>query len=409
MNKKVKEKIAIFIDTSENSGGAYQESLYLIENINNLNNDELDIMVVSTSKSLVENFKKNNFPAYYFSMNAFERYVGFLRNYGTFVRRFKKYFFFNNKLEKFLKKNSIDLVYFTNPSPYSLYLEDTDFIITVPDVSHREEIEFPEWAKSDFQWKEEILSKSTIKAVAVITNAEIIKERISLFYSVLKERIYVISQQPSLSISNFKKIDQLRLEEFKKLYQLPKKYIFYPAMYLPHKNHKYVIDVIKILNLKYKINLSAVFCGSDKGYLNKIKKYVSEQNQNENIIFLDFVKNEYLPYLYLNSLALAMPTFSGPTNIPPWEAFKMNIPVLYSDIHNIKKVYKDAVYYINPLDPETMVKGIKNIIEDNDLRNKLKENGKKLLNSININKEFEEFFSIIKKRKKIRETWKFNS
>ena len=41
--------------------------------------------------------------------------------------------------------------------------------------------------------------------------------------------------------------------------------------------------------------------------------------------FLDFVENEYLPYLYLNSLALAMPTFSGPTNIPPWEAFKMGI------------------------------------------------------------------------------------
>ena len=93
MNKKIKEKIAIFIDTSENSGGAYQESLYLIENINNLNTDELDIVIVSTSKSLVENFKKNNFQAYYFSMNAFERYVGFLRNYGSFVRRFKKYFF----------------------------------------------------------------------------------------------------------------------------------------------------------------------------------------------------------------------------------------------------------------------------------------------------------------------------
>ena len=118
-------------------------------------------------------------------MNAFERYVGFLRNYGSFVRRFKKYFFFKNKLENFLKNKKIDLVYFTNPSPYSLYLEDTDFMITVPDVSHREEMEFPEWAKADFQRKDEILSKSTIKAVSVITNDEIIKDRISYFYSVL--------------------------------------------------------------------------------------------------------------------------------------------------------------------------------------------------------------------------------
>ena len=29
----MKERIAFFIDTKENSGGAYEESLYLIENI----------------------------------------------------------------------------------------------------------------------------------------------------------------------------------------------------------------------------------------------------------------------------------------------------------------------------------------------------------------------------------------
>ena len=405
----MREKIAIFIDTKENSGGAYEESLYLIENIEKVNKKEIDIVIISTSKYLVQIFKKNNFDAHYFSMNAFERYVGFLRNYGSFVRRFKKYFFFKNKLENFLRKKNIDLVYFTNPSPYSLYLEDIDYIITVPDVSHREEIEFPEWAKSDFQRKDEILSKSTIKAVAVITNAEIIKDRISSFYSVLKERIHVISQRPSLSISKFNKIDESTLKEFNELYSLPQKYIFYPAMYFPHKNHKYIIDAIKILNSEHKMNLHAVFCGSDKGYLKKIKKYANEQKQNENIIFLSFVESKYLPYLYLNSLALVMPTFSGPTNIPPWEAFKLEIPVLYSDIHNIREVYKDAVYYIDPLNPESMVKGIINIIKDKNLKEELKINGKKLLNSIDTNKEFKQFFEIIKKRRKIKETWEFNN
>jgi len=405
----MKERIAIFVDTKENSGGAYQESLYLIENIKKFNENELDIAIISTSKSLAETFNKKNFESFYFTMNAFERYVGFLRNYGSFVRRFKKYLFFQNKLENFLKKIKVDLVYFTNPSPYSLYLEDTDFMITVPDVSHREEMEFPEWAKSDFERKDEILSKSTIKAVSVITNAEIIKDRISYFYSVLKDRICVISQQPSLSVSKFEKTDNKTLEKFKELYSLPKNYIFYPAMYLPHKNHKYVIDSMKILKLKYEKNLCAVFCGSDSGYLKKIKKYVTEQKLNENIFFLDFVKNEYLPYLYLNSLALAMPTYSGPTNIPPWEAFKMGVPVLYSDIHNVKEVYKNAVYYIDPFEPESMAKAINEILVDENLKEQLISNGRKLLNSIDIDKEFRQFNEIIKKRKKIKETWQFNN
>ena len=37
---------------------------------------------------------------------------------------------------------------------------------------------------------------------------------------------------------------------------LPQKYIFYPAMYLPHKNHKYVIDVIYTSN----VHQSEVHC-----------------------------------------------------------------------------------------------------------------------------------------------------
>ena len=71
----------------------------------------------------------------------------------------------------------------------------------------------------------------------------------------------------------------------KKKYNLPEKYIFYPAMYLPHKNHKYIIDVINILNNKFNIEMSAVFCGSDKGYLNKIKQYSVETGQKQNSFF----------------------------------------------------------------------------------------------------------------------------
>ena len=77
--------------------------------------------------------------------------------------------------------------------------------------------------------------------------------------------------------------------------EIKKKYIFYPAMYLPHKNHKYIIDVIKILNNELNIEMSAVFCGSDKGYLNKIKNYSKETGQQENSFFLDFVEDKYLP------------------------------------------------------------------------------------------------------------------
>ena len=270
--------------------------------------------------------------------------------------------------------------------------------------SHREDLEFPKWTKtetSEFHRREEIISKSSIKAIAIITNAGILKDKISNLYKAAKDKIYVINHRPSLAISNFDKYDQNLSNKVKKIHKLPDKYIFYPAMYLPHKNHKYIIDVIKIIDSNKNFNLSAVFCGSDKGYLEKIKKYSSDNKINDKILFLDYVEDEHLPYLYLNSKALVMPTFSGPTNIPPWEAFKMEIPVFYSKLENIEKVYKNAVYYINPYDPNSLVNGLKEVLNQKEQINKLTNFGKDLLNSIDAEQEFNQLFQILRKRKKL--------
>ena len=406
----MKEKIAIFLDIEKDSGGAYQELVYMLEKISSKFQDNIDISIISTSPNLKIDSDNLNLKIYYLSMNFIERHIAFLRNYDPTIRRLKKYFFFSNKFENLLKKLNIDLVYFTGPSQYSLYLENTDFIITIPDLCHRENLEFPEWTKSsEFQRRDEIISKSTVKAIAVITNANVIKNKISSIYSVEKNRIYVINHRPSLGVSKYRNYEPKLFEELKKKYNLPKKYIFYPAMYLPHKNHKYIIDVIKILNNEFNIEMSAVFCGSDKGYLNKIKNYSKETGQEHNSFFLDFVEDKYLPYLYLNSIALTMPTFSGPTNIPPWEAFMLNVPVLYSDIHNVKEVYKDAVLYIDPFKPMTMVNGLKEILSNENTRKKLLLNGKKIFESVDENKEFNQFFEIIKKRRNIINTWEFKN
>ena len=328
-----------------------------------------------------------------------------MRNYNSFFRKVRD-FIFNNKFENFLSKNKIDIIYFVSPSQYSLYIEDTDFIITVPDVSHRENIEFPEWAKSsNFYWKENILSKVLIRAIAVITNAKIIKDKIIKFYGVDNDRVKIINHQPSTGISKFNP----GISKPIKNYNLPKNYIFYPANFLPHKNHKYIIDVIKTLKTEYKKDISAVFCGADKGYLSKTKKYVSDLNLEKDIIFLNFVDDADLPFLYLNSIALTMPTFSGPTNIPPWEAFKMGIPAIYSDIFGIREVYKEAIYYIDPFNSKTMVKAVNDIMENPEVKKRLIDNGKKLLKENNFDKDVEQILNIVEKNSKIKNSWLFKN
>ena len=404
------KKIAIFVDSRKESGGAYQELLYTIKNLKEHNKENIKFLIICTSNKLNLKLEKEKIEIHYFSLNSFQRYICYLRNFDSFFRRLKKYFFLQNKFEKFLKKINVDLVYFTGPSQYSLYLEDTKFIITVPDVNHRENLEFPEIVdSSEFHRKDEICQKSLPRALAVITNAEIIKKRISFFYGVMDERILVINHQPSNAINNFKDIDLKKQKKIRELFKLSKNYIFYPSMYLPHKNHKNLIDALKILRLKFKIDLKMVFCGSDVGYLNNLKKYANKQNLKDYISFLDFIEDDYLPYLYLDTLALVMPSLIGPTAIPPWEAFKMRVPVIFSELNGIKEVYGDAACYINPLEPENIANGIKKLFEDDKLREQLIINGEKKLNEVEAGHEYKKIFKIIKEYRKITETWQFDN
>ena len=100
-----------------------------------------------------------------------------------------------------------------------------------------------------------------------------------------------------------------------------------------------------------------------------------------------------------------MPTFSGPTNIPPWEAFKLGVPVIYSDIFNIRQVYEDAVYYIDPYNSKTLAKAIKEVYQDEGLSQRLVANGTKLLKKINFDKEVSQISEILKKHKTIKNSW----
>ena len=358
-----KKKIAIFIDSRKKSGGAYQEFLYTLKNIKEFNNERYRFVVISASKELDFSLDNENIEVKYFSLNAFNRYIAYLRNFSPLVRKIKKYFFFKNKFENFLIKNDVDLVYFVGPSQYSLYLEDMNFFMNIPDISHRENFEFPEIVdSSEFRRKHDIFEKSLPRALSIITNCEIIKKRISFFYRILEEKIFIISHQPSISVAEFKNIDSSKQKEIREKSNLPKNYLFYPAKYLPHKNHRTLLDAFKILKDKKKLDLKIVFCGNDIGYLKNIKSYAKNLNIRNDINFLNFVEDDHLPYLYYDSSILIMPSLIGPTNIPPWEAFKMQKPVIYSDLPGIKDVLKDAVLYIDPMSPMILQSQLKKFL-----------------------------------------------
>ena len=195
--------------------------------------------------------------------------------------------------------------------------------------------------------------------------------------------------------------------DIKKKYNLKFDYIFYPAQFWAHKNHIYILKGLNILKKDSSIKLGVIFSGSDQGNLSYIKDMTKKFNLDDQVRFTGFVPSEEINMLYSQSLALVMPTYFGPTNMPPLEAFKLNIPVIYSDLPGSRDQVKDAALLLDLSDPNSLVLNLKKLLSSNELCNTLVAKGKIRYNEVvSSNNNFNVLKKIIKNFKSRRDCWK---
>ncbi|MDV2487622.1 glycosyltransferase family 4 protein [Acinetobacter johnsonii] len=249
------------------------------------------------------------------------------------------YFFrlkFKINFEKALDQSNIDLVYFLTPSNLALFLIDHNYIFTIWDLCHRDMPEFPEVNfYREFELREKLFNSASKKAIAIFTDSQLGKENAIRRYNLDKNRVFNVSFTPSINITESKFID------IKEKYKIKSSYIYYPAQFWAHKNHVYIIDAIAKLKLK-GISLAVIFSGSDKGNLKYVLDYAKKLKVSDLIFYIGFAPNEEVYYLYKQSLALVMPSYFGPTNIPPLEAFAIGTPVIYSDVDGLREQVANA-------------------------------------------------------------------
>jgi glycosyltransferase involved in cell wall biosynthesis len=168
--------------------------------------------------------------------------------------------------------------------------------------------------------------------------------------------------------------EKYNFENISQKFSLPDEFIFYPAQFWEHKNHIAIIKSLKILKDKGLL-IHCVFVGSKKNAYEFVYSKIDEYELNPQFIFLDYVSNEELVFLYKKAKALVMPTFLGPTNIPQLEAFALGCPVITSNIYGIPEQVGNAALLINPNDEISLSNAIFSIYSNNELRLNLIEEG----------------------------------
>ena len=95
--------------------------------------------------------------------------------------------------------------------------------------------------------------------------------------------------------------------------------------------------------------------------------------------YVGFVPDEQMPAYYKNSLAMVMPSYFGPTNMPPLEAFAMKTPVVVSDLPGIRDQVGEAALLVEPENPKALSEAIQRLVKEPQLRNILVQKGESRL------------------------------
>ncbi|MCU0596541.1 MAG: glycosyltransferase [Desulfobacterota bacterium] len=122
-------------------------------------------------------------------------------------------------------------------------------------------------------------------------------------------------------------------------------------------------------------DLCFVFVGSKKnGYLSTME-LVHRLHLTSKVHFLGYVPDIDMPELYRRARALLMPTYYGPTNIPPLEAMALGCPVAASRIYGMPEQLGEAALYFDPGSVGQIAEAMKRLWTDDSLCRELSSRG----------------------------------
>jgi glycosyltransferase involved in cell wall biosynthesis len=281
---------------------------------------------------------------------------------------------------------NVDLLFQLSPTIQAFSFR-LPFVLPIFDLNHRLQPEFAEVsAFGEANSREYFYINACRYATLILVDSEIGKADVLKFYGdiVDEDRIRVLPYYPPIERRAVPAAQELSRVRAK--YNLPERFFFYPAQFWPHKNHALILRAIKLIADETGENIPVVFCGSYWTYtmaanFKELIGLASELGISENVRYLGSVPDDDMAALYSLSAGLVMPTFFGPTNIPPLEAWHLGRPVITSDIRGIREHNGDASLLVDPRSPPALAQAMKRIWRDEELCAELVRRGRKRLAS----------------------------
>jgi len=188
------------------------------------------------------------------------------------------------------------------------------------------------------------------------------------------QRIIVAESPP---IFDFEEVDG---EYIQKKYQIKEgfDYVFFPAQFWKHKNHRRVINAFSKIIKKHR-NTKLIITGRKSREYDNITNQINELSISEYILHLENIDQTDMPYFFKNSILTIAPTLHESISIPVFEAFYFESPVCASGILAIKDQVSNAGLQFDPTNEESIYESLDAMLTNYNLRQDFKIKGKRRL------------------------------
>jgi glycosyltransferase involved in cell wall biosynthesis len=386
------KKIAIYIDTEFQGTGVSQYIKSLLNALINLPLERHALTIIYTSKCW-ENYLNNisNTTIIYLKKTNFlNRFYQLLISFGCLGMAKIIAHQFDQKV-KFIDNKNFEFIIFPSGDAIACLIK-SNAIGTIHDLMHRYEKHFKESGSFfRYHYRENYYKNLLISNIAVLVDSKLGKKQVIDSYKQINSEIFIL---PYIA-PDYIYASKLQERSQSNNSCSNHRYLFYPAAFWPHKNHLNLLKAIKIL--KERGHLIHLYLGGKKQIEYKtIQKYVEENNLNNQVKFLGYISDKDMIDLYKNAYALIMPTFYGPTNIPPIEAILLNCVPMLSNNYAMQEQFEDAALYFDPKSIKQIADTIESLITVSGQRNNLIENGARIKDKFS-QKRFEtDLFNILK-------------
>lgn len=257
------------------------------------------------------------------------------------------------------------------------FVRQMAFLTDLPTVYHPwdlQHIHLPQFFTDDQRRRRETAYRTFCeRAARIVAASSWTKADLVNTYGIPEERIVVIpvAQDPDA----YPAPSAADLAAVQVAFDLPDRFLLYPAQTWPHKNHLRLVEAIAHLRDVQRIPVNLVLTGYQNEHYPQIRAHVERLRLGERIRFLGYVTPLQLQALYRLAVGMIFPSLFEGWGIPIMEAFQAGTAVACSNATSLPSTVGDAALVFDPYDVESIAAAASALWTDDGLRRQLTERG----------------------------------